>query len=123
MNSAPGTTNTASRRHPRARVDIPVELSLGSDSSQESARCVDLSIGGMRVRVNEATEPGTALHVQLAARGTPLDLTARVVWCERAYQDGELLGLAFEDLPAAEACLGPLVAQLRAKRSWERASL
>lgn len=75
----------------------------------------------MRVRVNEAMQPGTSFMVQLGDAESSLALDARVVWCERTYQSGELIGLAFEDLTAAQGSLGSLVTELRAKSSWDRA--
>jgi len=115
-----GVSAAASRRHPRARVDLPVEL--GEHSAAEtniSGRCVDLSIGGMRVSASSAAAPGTRFTVHLdVAERSPVDLAARIVWSESYSSSESLIGLAFEDSQEAESRLAPIVSGIRAQHSW-----
>ena len=109
---------SASRRHPRARVNLPARLTCPETSAEGGdGLCTEISIGGMRVVHDHALKPGTQLGVEVGTFETPLELEARVVW-SAADADHHLLGLAFENLESAQSPLADLVAKLRAQRSW-----
>ncbi|MBT8494745.1 MAG: PilZ domain-containing protein [Deltaproteobacteria bacterium] len=114
-----GDSAAASRRHPRARVRLPAQLAVpGADAGRDDSLCIELSIGGMRLVRTDALQSGTTVQVSVGlGEESTLDLDARVVWSCPADQAHQL-GLAFENLSAAEASLANLVASLRAQRSW-----
>ena len=120
MNRELGESAAASRRHPRARVDFPVALGLvDSENNNTIGRCVELSVGGMKVLVEGAEPRGKRLRVQLErVNRAPLDLDASIVWAQPKTDESSVVGLEFADMATAESSLGPVIAGLRAQHSW-----
>jgi hypothetical protein len=90
-------------RSPRTPATIPIRLVVESEDFrvEHDASTVDLSVGGIKVRLPLALLPGET--VGIIARGNSRQtIPARVIWAQRAGADlWFLAGLEFlETLPA-----------------------
>jgi c-di-GMP-binding flagellar brake protein YcgR len=86
------------RRYMRVTIDLPVELQ--ADEARSSARCVDLSAGGMQLRALESTLP-VGLCGDLVFR-LPADEEVWRIACQVAWvaPDGRRCGVRFQNLAA-----------------------
>jgi len=88
------------REHARAQRKLKVEFA--PVTALQATFTEEVSVGGMKLRVPEHLQPGTAMVVRLAVgEPGPLTLSARVAWCRR---DGGhfVAGLEFVGLRADE---------------------
>jgi len=121
MNRERGDTASASRRHPRARVDIAVELFEGDIENEDlthPGRCVDISPGGMRVMTPSDAPLGGPLQVRVDTGDGSRALPASLVWSQAHPTRGRMLGLAFLN-DGAEKPLEHSLGNLVARRTWD----
>jgi uncharacterized protein (TIGR02266 family) len=87
------------RRHQRATVDLPVEITTTTSDARIQGHASDLSLGGMFVRTDKPQPFGAEVivHATLTAKKTPFELAAVVRWTR---DDG--MGLQFLPLGARE---------------------
>lgn len=99
------------RRHPRYAVDLSAEVRSVLGNSRQGGRVVDISLGGMAVRV-PSRPGGRQVRVGVAAGAYSSELLCTVVGAEE-QADGVLLRLAFSELlPAQRAFVRQLIAGL-----------
>ena len=120
------------RKHPRFRVENTVFVELaspefGSSESGNIARCktVDVSTGGLRVKLDRAVAVSAILQVgvELPVCGGTLYLVADVRWCQpiptTGAEPGWSAGLCF--LNADDSALDTWTALMTTMESWDSA--
>ncbi|WP_322796489.1 PilZ domain-containing protein [Tepidiforma sp.] len=99
------------RRHPRYPVDLRAEVRSVLGNSRQGGRVVDISLGGMAVRV-PARPGGRQVRVGVTAGVYSSELLCTMVGTEE-QADGVLLRLAFAELlPTQRAFVRQLIAGL-----------
>jgi len=110
----------SSRRHPRAHVELDMELAdIEREARRAPALCVELSEGGMRLVTACAATRGDKVELRLFTGDRPLALLGRVVWSTDLDQGERVVGLAFEHGASPDA-LKHYVSTQVAKQSWDR---
>jgi hypothetical protein len=90
------------RRSPRVPANIALRLLLNGDSSRpgQSARAVDLSDRGLRIRTTSALSAGQIIRIDAwGADGRPMP--SRVVWVQQTPSGESLAGLEFQEAAPA----------------------
>jgi hypothetical protein len=107
------------RRYNRASYDTPVQYRYASNLSGQ-ATCMDVSLGGLRLRLGRYLRPGTYMLVTLNERtedGEPVQFKAQVAWCRGADNHHFAAGLrVYDDEPGSTQAL----ARLTTRGSLER---
>jgi hypothetical protein len=113
-----GVVNLEKRKHPRFRVDLPMEYSHVESSSSGQSRAVNASEGGLLVHLPEPVRVGQQLKIKLFFSGgtglTAIHLLAEVVWIDIHLGEGwgdYRCGVRFTDI--SEDDLGQLKRFLR----------
>ena len=90
------------RKHPRIRIELPMDYSLVDSEKAHGGVVADISEGGLMVYLPEALNLGTLLRVQiLFVRGkelNPITAIAKIVWSDlatKAISDENRYGLEF----------------------------
>ena len=90
------------RKYPRAKESCQVKYRLVNDPvlqpEEQGGVAMNISGGGMRFSADVEFETGAmvALEMSLAELPTPVVSLARVVWCERAEEEGKFdIGVEF----------------------------
>lgn len=96
------------RKHRRADQQVLIDLDPPHGRNLMEGTCLDLSLSGMRVRVDQAYEPDFVCTVSCSLiRGLSseffLEAPATVRWCRKESQDTDeyLIGLEFSGLDDA----------------------
>jgi c-di-GMP-binding flagellar brake protein YcgR len=111
-------TNAENRRFPRLQLKLWVHYQLlrqGEVSTQQESLAQDLGARGMAIRSDHAVRVGQLLKTTLylppednrrrpdklpiysEKESLPVDILARVVWCQRAENQEYMLGIEFLD--------------------------
>lgn len=88
--------NRAFIRHP---IEIPIDVAAQSEP-EHSESLKNLSFGGLAFGADQPYEPGTLLGICIQAPANPVQLAARVAWCQPADDEScgrYEIGVAFED--------------------------
>jgi len=89
------------RAHRRHTIDLPLEVRSVLGSSRQSGRLIDISLGGLAVRV-ETRPGGSQLEVNLWNGGYAATVPCELVRAEEGPQGGHILHLRFRDLSAPQ---------------------
>jgi len=114
------------RKHPRIRIELPMDYSLVDSEETHGGIVADISEGGLLVYLPEALNLGTLLRIQiLFVRGkelNPITAIAKIVWsdlAEKAISDENRYGLQFQSF--IEGDLQKLKAMLKeVGKTYER---
>jgi len=84
-----GIVNFERRKHPRFKIDLPIEYSLLPSPVSRAGRALNASEGGLLVYLSEKVEMNQLLQLRLSFPSVPsgselnrLDLVAEVVWMD-----------------------------------------
>ena len=97
-----GVSYSVDRRAPRVPASIAIRLLLNGDASDqgESARTIDLSERGMRIRTKSALSEGQIIRIDAwGESGQPMP--SRVVWVQVAPSGESQAGLEFMSVGSA----------------------
>jgi c-di-GMP-binding flagellar brake protein YcgR len=105
-----GPTNSERRRHPRFSVDLPVEYWLVDKSKTRPGQAIDISEGGLLLRLSEPLEIGQVVGLTLfIPLGPNLDAIEALAQVQVVWQDGQAgkdnayrAGVKFVDISPAD---------------------
>jgi hypothetical protein len=101
------------RKHPRFKINVPVEIHAERDAAPIHCATSDLSLDGCYIESMYPFPVGTRLELKLEAGGTLL-VAARVITCDPQFGNG----IHFEQLvPADLNTLGKFLDRVAAEQS------
>jgi hypothetical protein len=73
------------RRHPRAKLSVPISLTLGLGAAIAAGELLDVGAGGLRARVDADLTVGDVVQIAIETLDEPIRLSARVYRREGDY--------------------------------------
>jgi c-di-GMP-binding flagellar brake protein YcgR len=87
------------RKEPRVKVSFPVECSFLPERNYFYTVSKDLSMGGVKILVNDFIAKGNLLKLNINLINKVIDLKAKVVWCNKErMSDRYSAGLQFVEI-------------------------
>lgn len=94
------------RRFPRVEQHIPLQYQVSHEGAwvqgQGRMEAVDLSGGGLRIRVSDEVSADSSLYLHVPLENGPVYAMARVAWAHRTPEGDYVAGIEFVDLPEEE---------------------
>lgn len=94
------------RRFPRTERHLAVQYQVSHDGAwvqgAGSMEALDISGGGLRIRMSDAVTPESSLYLHVPLEDGPVYAMARVAWAHRTEEGDYLAGIEFIDLPSEE---------------------
>ncbi|MCX4239447.1 PilZ domain-containing protein [Paraliomyxa miuraensis] len=100
----PGEAVDERRRFPRIRLALTVKLRFPSTEAALESSTVDISEGGVFIRMRQPRDEGTAIRLRLEVGERQLEIGGVVVRCVRPGEGGPPgIGVLFTDIAPEDA--------------------
>ncbi len=81
-------------RHP---TDIPIEVSIASETPRDKSAMINLSLGGFCCTSDHPIQPGTLIDIRIPVTTPPYQGQGVISWCDKVYEDEFEIGIHFRD--------------------------